>query len=1185
MFLKSLEIRGFKSFADKTELVFKKGVTAVVGPNGSGKSNISDAVRWVLGEQSIKSLRGGKMEDVIFSGTQFRKPVGLAQVSLVLDNCDKELPIDYTDVIISRRLYRSGESEYYINNTQCRLKDIQELFMDTGIGKEGYSIIGQGKIEAILSGKPEERRNLLEEAAGIVKFKTRKEEAEKKLDACESNLVRIDDILSTYEERLEPLRVDSEKAKAFLNYSEELKTKEINVIINSIEKIQNKIESIEQNGNDIDTQIHSLLEDRDKLKEESQKLDMVREEFETQTKNEKQQYYDIKTEHQKIISDIDLLSERIENLNKTINRSIDEIKSNFSKITELDLKKLELEKNAKAVREEQIALDTNIRNCEKEVIGLNTSLNEEENLIRNSKDEHIEYLRNISAVKNEITLLENDSQTLTSKSEQIKSSIESYSNNIKINTNTKIMLEKEASKSQEGISKKESEIKSIKETIRNSNQELLEKEREQKNLSISFNKLEANHQMLLNLEKQYEGYNKSVKILMQDISKNKIPHALNKAFVLGEVIDVPKEYETALEIALGAGISDIITEDENIAKELIRYLKTNSVGRATFLPLTTVRSKPISDLNRYKNQQGFIGIASQLIEYDDKFRNAIEYVLGRTIVASNMDTALSIAKLSNYSYKIVTLEGEVINPGGSLTGGSLYHKASNIISRKREIEELGLKIEDLKIQIGSLSNFIENKSKEIKTLDNTTFTLKDEIYNLNIELTKINSKIGAIDVENDRLKKNIEISQTEIAAISQKYSNNSSQKLSKENELKKLEIDMEENASNIKEFETSVEDKKEALLKKREEAAALKIRKAQIDEIISNKIKELERISSDLEELKQKNNQWEKEIESSNALFNSCNEQIKALTLKKDSLESELVKLEENFKESEIKGIKIHEQIRINKDKLDSAILELSKAEEEKHKFEITFTKLETEKEAHYLKLNEEIGLTYAEALKFKEEFFSIEQYKKDIQALKAKISDLGTVNVGAIEEYKDVSEKFKFMNAQKEDLINAKEELISVINNMTDNMRDVFNENFSKLRVLFSETFKELFKGGKADLVLNGEDELSCNIDIIVEPPGKKLQNINLLSGGEKGLSAIALLFSILKMKPTPFCILDEIEAALDDANVNRYAEFLKKFSENTQFIVVTHRKGTMECSDVLYGVTMEEKGVSKVVSVDLAR
>lgn len=1185
MFLKSIEIRGFKSFADKTELIFKKGVTVVVGPNGSGKSNIADAVRWVLGEQSIKSLRGGKMEDVIFAGTQFRKPVGLAQVSLVLDNCDKELPIDYTDVIISRRLYRSGESEYYINNTQCRLKDVQELFMDTGIGKEGYSIIGQGKIDAILSGKPEERRSLLEEAAGIVKFKTRKEEAEKKLEECENNLIRINDILNTYEERLEPLRIQSEKANFFLSYSEELKTKEINVIINSIEKVQSKIESIQQNGNSIEIQIKSFTENRNVLKAEVDNLGTELEEFENQTKNEKQKYYEQKAELQKIISDINLLSERIENLNKTINRSLNEVKANSSKITGLNSKKLELEKNTKVVREEQISLDTNIRKCEKEVINLNSELTQNENSVKNLKDEHIEYLRNISEIKNNITLLENDTNTLISKSDQIQKSIESYLNNIKINSNTKLMFEQQATKAKENITLKESEIKNIRETIKKSNQELQEKEREQKSLSVSYNKLEANQQMLLNLEKQYEGYNKSVKVLMQDISKNKVPCAHKKAFVLGEVIIVSRKFETALEIALGAGISDIITEDENIAKELIQYLKNNNIGRATFLPLTTVKSRPASELNRFKNQQGFIGIASQLIDYDKKFKNAIEYVLGRTLVASDMDSALVIAKLSNYSCKIVTLEGEVINPGGSLTGGSLFHKASNIISRKREIEEMGFRIIELKKQIDTLNGVIEQKSKEIKALDNNTFTLKDDIYNLNIELTKINSKIATINSENDKLKKSIEISQAEIVSLSQKQNNNSNLKQEKQSELNKSEIDLKENASNIKKLESLIEEKKEILLKKRDEASALKIRKAQIDEIISNKIKELERISSDLEEIQQKNNQWEKEMGSSNILLNNCTGQIKSSELKKASLGSELQKFEDDFKNSEVKGIKIHEQIRIYKDRLDTALLELSKAEEEKHRFEISMTKLETEKEAQYLKLNEEIGLTYAEAVKYKEELFNIDQYKKDIQILKSKISDLGTVNVGAIEEYKNISEKFKFMNSQKEDLVKAKEELISVIDNMTNNMRSVFNENFSKLKLLFNDTFKELFNGGKADLILNGDDELSCNIDIIVEPPGKKLQNINLLSGGEKVLSAIALLFSILKMKPTPFCILDEIEAALDDANVNRYAKFLKKFSENIQFIVVTHRKGTMECSDVMYGVTMEEKGVSKVVSVDLAR
>lgn len=1185
MFLKSIEIRGFKSFADKTELTFMKGITAVVGPNGSGKSNISDAVRWVLGEQSVKSLRGGKMEDVIFAGTQFRKPVGLAQVSLCLDNSDGQLPIDYSDVTISRRLYRSGESEYYINNTLCRLRDIQELFMDTGIGKEGYSIIGQGKIEAVLSGKPEERRSLLEEAAGIVKFKSRKEEAEKKLESAEQNLVRISDILNTYEERLEPLRVENEKANAFLELSKELKVKEANLLVHSIDEVQTKISEIKDRIKEIQKTIDEFSEDKNVFARKGQALNEKLEEHEHNIKNSQQEYYTKKSDHQLKTSEAQLLNEKLNNLHLLIEKNLQEINDIDNKIKMLKESKNAEEDNLKQYEDEQSSLVSDIALLEKEILESNELLRVHDAEITKLKEQHSRLISEISQTKNDIALQKNESSQLQDKLTELKNSCESFINSLKINSNTQSIIEKNIYDIDNKIKSYEEEIKKNKQEISKINSIIQKDEKQLKELNAASNKFEANHQILMNLDEQYEGYNKAVKMIMQNIKNGKISDVKSKCFVLGEVIKVKKELETAIEVSLGGAVSDIITSNENIAKQLINYLKENNFGRATFLPMNIIKSKKIYDAEGLKNINGYIGIASSLVSYDSKFTNVIEHILGRTIISSNLDSALQIAKKTNYNYKIVTLSGEVTNPGGSLTGGSLFHKSTNILSRKREIEELAVKLNDTNKQILELTSKIESNRRYVKDLDEICLNLRDEIYHENIEKTKQNGQIATISTENNRLTQNLANSKNEILNIKNKQTI-SLDELSIKEELLKQIMEKERSVLNqINEFDLKIQSVNKDILKLKDKNTSLKIKKAQIDEIMIGKLSENERLTKEIDELNKKRRNLSMDIEESEKNVEQYKKSIEENNNSIKSIEISLNKLELLFKENEIERIKIKEAIKINNSQLDRINLILSKREEGIHKYELMLAKLDTEKDSLYYRLNEEMSLTYAEALSYKEAISNLEEYKKYIVKIKKQISSLGNVNVGAIEEYKQIKEKYAFMNSQKEDLIKAKDELTAMIYEMTEKMRTVFKENLKILRRLFDETFKELFKGGSADLILSEGDELTANIEINVEPPGKKLQNINLMSGGEKVLSAIALLFAILKMKPTPFCILDEIEAALDDANVKRYSEFLKKFSDNIQFIVITHRKGTMEACDVLYGITMEEKGVSKIVSVDFSK
>ncbi|KGN02881.1 chromosome segregation protein SMC [Clostridium novyi A str. 4570] len=1184
MFLKSLEIRGFKSFADKTELVFKKGITAIVGPNGSGKSNILDAVKWVLGEQSVKNLRGGKMQDVIFSGTEYRKPVGLSQVTLVLDNSDEELPIDYSEVTIMRRLFRSGESEYYINGTKCRLKDIQELFMDTGIGKEGYSIIGQGKIEALLSGKPEERRSLLEEAAGIVKFKTRKQEAEKRLENTENNLQRIEDIFSTYEERIEPLKLESDKAKAFLEISKKLKEREVTLILDNIDKCKEKINSVKEKIEETSIKLKDAFNKKNIHKENLDNLNKKLEEFELENNEKTKKYYESKTKKQDIINENNLLEERITNLKKSIDKYNENLYSLQEKLKKLTHNKLEEETRLNDFIKRQQLLESNIIEFEKSIGEKNNSIKQQLNFINETKAYQVELLSNISKQKNEITIIKNDINNLELKKEDAKSSVEAYSNSIKINNSTKEVLKKEVAKIDNKIESYKDQIKQCTKEMSLKRRELSIAENKFKENSTIYSRMEAHCNALINLENKHEGFNKSVKNLMKHVEEEKIQNAKDNVHILGEIIEVDKRYEIAIEIALGSSISNVITENEFIAKNLIGYLKNNNMGRATFLPLNIIKGKTISIPSKVKSIEGYIGIASELIKYDEKYINAMKYTLGRTVIAKDMDSALNIAKESGYSYKIVTLNGDVVNPGGALTGGSLYNKGSNIIGRKREIEELKEKINKYSEDISVINDNINNLKSKIKILDENSINLKDEIHYENLEKTKIAGKINAIDGETEKLKRDLKIESNELILIEENLENSFKNLKLKNSKIEELNNLQEENSLKIINFENQLKTKEKEIADKNQGIVTLKIDKAKVDESIINLNRELQRLQEDIKAIEEEIKNLKNDI---NEADKEIGDSLRKISYNKNeilNIEETILKFEEKFKDIEIRRIKIKEEIKINNSDLETISIMYNNIDKNKNSLEINLARYETEEKSIYTRLNDEMELTYAEALEFKIQNQNIDECRADIQKYKNEISKLGVVNLGAIEEYREVMEKYTFMKEQKEDLIKAKDELLSVVSEMTHKMKTVFHENFNKLRVNFNETFKELFKGGKADLILESDDELTSNIEINVQPPGKKLQNINLMSGGEKGLSAIALLFAILKMKPTPFCILDEIEAALDDSNVLRYSEFLKKFSDNTQFIIITHRKGSMEASDVLYGVTMEEKGISKVVSVDLS-
>ena len=1183
MFLRSLEIRGFKSFADKTELRFKKGVTAVVGPNGSGKSNVSDSVRWVLGEQSVKNLRGGKMEDVIFAGTQFRKPLGLAQVSLTLDNSDGTLSTEYNEVTVTRRIFRSGETEYLINNQKCRLKDITELFMDTGIGKEGYSIIGQGKIDAILSGKPEDRRALLEEAAGIVKYKSRKEEAEKRLTNTDANLVRIRDIIATYEERLEPLRIEKEKAVKYKALAEDLKIKEVSILVNHIERVSKEIEGLSK---DIEKRQESIDKKRENLKAHKKVLDEIQrkiEDIEKKNKLEKEEYYNKKEESTNHLRDIDLFKERVSNFKSLIEKEEIEIKALNANLENLILEKKDLEEKLNEKSKESKDKVFEISNVERLINEINIKIEKIEKELNILKNTEFEIISRNSNINNAIESLQKEIKYKNEIQDNLDKSIVTLEGNLAINIGTIEEVKLKLKHVKDIITKLEEEVVLTRKELSKTHSLLNNQDNKLRVLSKKINESEATHTTLENLEKHYEGYNRTVKNLMEHVEKGRV-QGIKDIKVLGEIFEVEKKYEVAIEIALGGAISNVITINDNDAKNLISYLKNKGLGRATFLPLNIIRGKKLDIPNEIKKSKGYIGIASDILKYDVKYKGVIDYNLGRTIIAENMDYALNISKIGRHNYKIVTLTGEVINPGGALTGGSIQGKNANLLGRKREIEELSQNILNLKEQYNlEVSKFNDIKVK-IKELDEDILNKREEVHSRNIELTVLEGEIKNLINDGDKLSKNIENSKR------QKEENNKSinyllEKLeSKKEELDKLDARSTERKEKVKLIEEELVNNIKERDALKEKIISLKVNNATLEESLQGQRLQLQSKISEIREKENKIKYLENEIKIKNNNINSLLENIKNKENILKEIDQRVLELEDSFREDEIIKVELKETYK-TKESVTNEIIEIIRVEEnELNKRAIQNAKVESEQEALYNRLNSELNLTLAEAKELAISIENINSIKDDIARLKSKIASLGTVNLSAIVEYDEVCEKYEFMSSQELDLQKAKEELIEVINEMTIQMQEMFKENFKILNENFGETFRELFKGGNAELILGGDDVLNSNIVINVEPPGKKLQNINLMSGGEKVLSAIALLFAILKMKPTPFCILDEIEAALDDANVYRYAEFLKAFSENIQFIVITHRKGTMEASDVMYGITMEEKGISKVVSVDLS-
>lgn len=1181
MYLKKLELQGFKSFADKTVLEFMPGITTVIGPNGSGKSNISDAIRWVLGEQSMKSLRGSKTEDVIFAGTQNRKSLGFAEVSMVMDNSDQKLPIEYNEVTITRKLYRSGESGYYINKTPCRLKDVLELFMDTGIGKDGYSIIGQGKIDEILSNKSEERRHIFEEAAGIVKYRVRKAESEKKLEQTKLNLLRINDIISEIEANIEPTKIQAEKAKEYLRLRDELKSIEIGLFIHNINDYKKRIEEV---INDQDIYITQLVRENERLSNIQELKEKLRASLDSITEQiEKMQNLGFENEKKKeqIKADININLEKINNNNANFERLEKEIIENDER-----LKVLEEEINQKNDKKTNLA-----ENKDKFV----KELEEKEAELKKLTDKMSEKELDMETKKKKV-------EDNTDEKYEISNAISTLKANVENSNSRKKVVEEEidvniseldSSRMQKSeISQKFAEIEAKREKIKGDLNKIDEKRKESdaklKEYDLKINQCESEIRMkdsrmkfLIETEKEKEGYIRSVKSILQDCEKDL---SLKKGVhgVIANLISVPKEYETAIEMCLGQSMQNIVTDTEEDAKKLVEHLRKFNLGRASFLPITSVKGKK---LDKIKSEKGVIGIASDLVKFDKKYEQIVLSLLGRTLIVDTMDNAIAIARKNSYGFRIVTLQGDVLNPSGAISGGSVSTKTVNILGRSREIEELKKTIAELEKKVEKLKKDKSEYESSIEDLLEEIEGLENELKDIEIVYATEKQRVSSIEEAVSKVEKRLEKLRDEKKSIEEQLKineqtqNDLNEKISAiDEENKKLSEEIEEFSNHNKETQTIVDDLNFDITNLKISVSSFDESEASINEIV-------ERINNDIENLKQ-------------STENKKEQKIK-LTEENDKLEELNIKLNEEaenlLKEVSNSGTKVEElkNDRITKNqKLEEAeenftdqMEKIDGLKEQVNKADIKKSKYEVELEQIISKMWEEYEITPNDPGEY-EEPKNVAEVQKKVNKIRGEMKDLGSVNIDSIEEYKKLKERYDFMNEQRLDLETTMAKLRNVITDMTTVMKKQFEDRFRVINKNFSEVFVELFGGGKAELKLTDEDNiLESGIEIEVQPPGKKLQNMMLLSGGERAFTAIALLFAILKINPAPFCVLDEIEAALDDVNVYRFAEYLKKFAQESQFLVITHRKGTMEAANTVYGITMQENGISKLLSLDLKK
>ena len=1178
MYLKRIETIGFKSFADKTIVEFEKGVTAVVGPNGSGKSNISDSIRWVLGEQSAKSLRGGKMEDIIFAGTSTRKPLNFAEVTLVLDNTCHSLPIDYDEVAITRRVYRTGDSEYLINKQKVRLKDVIDLIMDSGIGHDSLSIISQDKVKSIVEAKVEDRRVIIEEAAGVLKYKMRKKEATRKLASTKDNLDRVYDIIYELEDQLEPLRQQADKATQYNVFKKELDDSEIAVLAYDVKNLNDRLKDVEKMRQDLTVETLGL---NAVITTGEAKMMTLKETQQIQEKElEELQNHLVETAEliQMLQGRRDVLIERYKNA--TSNK--DELAQQLETLTaRLQLLTVEQETSTAAVLELQMSIKTK-----------QTRLNElneayyhlEENLkseLEQARRQYFEDLNEQSSIKNQYVTVNQQIKRIESSFERL--TLEDVKAVEELQT-----LTQEFDGFLKTYAKLEDKLKTKREDYQQVNQDYhvqkkqLEAERvmNQKN-GHQLDKLTQRLQWLEDAQKDFSGFNEGVKKILKAREQKQL-NGIEGA--VAELMVVPKELELALDVVLGASMQQIVTTSDDAAKAAIDYLKRNHAGRATFLPLNVIKSRLVGQdiLARLKQETGVIGVASQLVTFDDRYRTIIENMLGNIIVATNLDVAKTLARKLNYRFRIVTLEGDVINAGGAMTGGAIKRQGSSLLRAKNEIDECQLKIKTLQAELATsetrqqeLEVLVEQLERQLTKLQQTGETLKEKMAQANQEKL-------AFEYREKGIKERQRTSTRERQNLDREFK----EFIQQNNELADRRIVLEESIEHmhqrVEQLEGQLETQEETKQQLMQEMTDLKVELARLETECQNKQTSLARLTEEFTTTTERVTSMQVRLNQNEELLSSNDDDVSSLEEEVEAQKGEREHIIETIQQKRLALATLTSEVETLEREVKESQKVYQRLSTQINQQDVSLGKMNLELDLMLKKLEEEHQMTFSYANEHYPLKQAADEVKQQIKGLKQKLSQLGDVNLGAIAEYERIKERFEFLSEQREDLLLAKDNLEQTIHEMDAEMTVKFKETFDLVRDEFTVIFKKLFGGGHADLQLTDpHDLLHTGVEIIAQPPGTKLRTSNLLSGGQKALTSIALLFAILKIRTVPFCVLDEVEAALDEANVARYANYLKVFSEQTQFIVITHRKGTMEKADVLYGVTMQERGVTKLVSV----
>ena len=1179
MYLKNIEVHGFKSFAQKINFEFHNGITGIVGPNGSGKSNVGDAVRWVLGEQSAKQLRGGNMQDVIFSGTETRKPLSFASVAITLDNSDHKLPVDYNEVTVTRRLYRSGESEYLINGSNCRLKDIQEMFYDTGIGKEGYSIIGQGQIDKILSGKPEDRRELFDEAAGIVKFKRRKNTTIKKLEEEKSNLVRVTDILNELTKQLGPLEKQAETAKIYLSRRDELRELDVNLFLLEYDHTGRLLKELEEKLGNAEAELREAEEEFGQTKAEYERLEQELEELGGHLDELKEKQQENALMKQEYESRIKILKEQIQAGKQNAEHYENRLNVLKSDLEKRNLEKEKLTGESGALKAQKREIQKNLDEGQERLKKILANVEECAAAVEDGKNEIIELLNSRATTKGKAQRFDAMMEQLDIRKAQVSQRILVLKTEEESLSGDRAKAEHTYQSVSSSIQSTNEECVRLDEEIQKLQEKLKELNRQMETGQAAYHREVSRLESLKNITERYEGYGNSIRRVMEQ--KKNEPGIRG---VVADIIQVKKDYELAIETALGGSIQNIVTDNEQTAKRMIDFLKKNRYGRATFLPLSNISGRGGFQREEVFREPGVIGAADTLVQADREYDSLVKYLLGRVLVVDHIDHAIAIGKKYRHSLRMVTLEGDSLSPGGSMTGGA-FKNNSNLLGRRREMEELERSIELLKKELKEAQQSINDNRSRRNVLRDTIADFQEKLRQQYVEQNTAKMNLEQIKEKEQGIKesyKQIEREQNELRRQAGEIRSDRSG----------IVKELEESQKDEKELEAFIETKQKELEEWRAEETLKTKELEQIrleESAISQKerfLKEnLDRISREADAFQEESRQMKENLENSAKETKKKEEGIQSLQAEVEKcreLETEFQSQREKWqKEKEERSVS-HKAFFEKRDQLSEKTTLLDK---ECFRLRSQAEKTEEQRESQISYMWEEYEITPNSALSYrKEELTDRQEMKKNIARIKEEIRKLGSVNVNAVEDYKNLLERHTFLTGQYEDLVEAEKALESIIQELDEGMRKQFAEKFRDIQREFDKAFKELFGGGKGTLELSeDEDILEAGIRIISQPPGKKLQNMMQLSGGEKALTAIALLFAIQNLKPSPFCLLDEIEAALDDSNVGRFASYLQKLTKNTQFIIITHRRGTMNAADRLYGITMQEKGVSTLVSVDL--